>query len=207
VSTLARTAPAPSRWRASPGRLAQLLLGLWLYGVGDALVVLGGLGNSPWTILSEGVGERTGTTIGMATFLIGVVVLLAWIPLRERPGLGTVLNVVVVSLAIDVTVWLLPAPEGLVLRGLALLAGVAVVGIASGLYLGVALGPGPRDGWMTGLHRRTGVALWLVRLGIEGAVVLTGWLLGGTVGIGTIVYAALIGPAVDLSIRLLRPRP
>jgi len=193
---------APSRWRASPARLLRLVAGLILFGTGDAFLVAGGLGNTPWTVLAEGIAERLGLSIGVATFVVSVAVLLAWIPLRERPGLGTVLNVVLISVAIDVTLALLAEPDALVLRVAALLAGVALIGLGSGFYLTAALGPGPRDGWMTGLHRRTGRPIWLVRLAIEGSVVVAGALLGGTLGIGTLVFTALIGPAVDLGIRL-----
>jgi uncharacterized membrane protein YczE len=199
---------ALSRWRTSPARLARLLLGLWLFGAGEAFIIAGALGNSPWTVLAEGIAGRTTLTIGLTTFLVGLAVLLAWIPLHERPGLGTVLNVIVISIAIDVTLLLLGEPRALGWRVLALLAGTALVGLGSGFYLTAALGPGPRDGWMTALHRRTGRPVWLVRLIIEGGVLLAGWLLGGTVGIGTIVFAALVGPAVDLGLRVtggLRP--
>jgi uncharacterized membrane protein YczE len=193
-----------SRDRRLPRRLLQLYAGLVLYGVSMALMVRSSLGVMPWDVLHQGLSRQLGWSLGLVTVVIGAVVLLAWIPLRERPGLGTVLNVLVVSLAIDVTVWLAPAPEHAALRVLALLGGIAVVGLASAIYLGVDLGPGPRDGWMTGLHRRTGAPLWLVRLGIEGSVVVAGWLLGGTVGAGTLAFALLIGPAVDAAVRLLR---
>lgn len=193
---------APSRWRASPARLGRLLLGLWLFGAGDAVLVAGGLGNTPWTVLGEGVAERLDLSIGMATFVVSLLVLLAWIPLRERPGLGTVLNVIVISVAIDVTLALLPDPRALVWRAACVLAGVALIGLGSGFYLTADLGPGPRDGWMTAFHRRTGRPIWLVRLAIEGGVVLAGWLLGGTLGLGTLAFAVLIGPAVDLGLRL-----
>lgn len=194
-----------SRWRASPGRLAILLSGLWLFGSGDALLLTAGLGNSPWTVLAEGIAGRTPLSVGAATLLVSLVVLLGWIPLRERPGLGTICNVVVISVAIDVMLLLVPAPAALPARAVLVLGGVALVGLGSGLYLTAALGPGPRDGWMTGLHRRTGWPLWRVRLGIEGAVLAAGWLLGGTVGLGTVAYALLVGPAVAIGLRLVGP--
>lgn len=192
-----------SRWRASPGRLAILLSGLWLFGSGDALLLAAGLGNAPWTALAEGVAGRTPLSVGIATLLIGAVVLLGWVPLRERPGLGTVCNVVVIGLAIDVMLPLVPDPGVFGARVVQVLAGIAVVGLGSGLYLTAALGPGPRDGWMTGLCRRYGWPVWRIRLGIEAAVLALGWLLGGTIGLGTVAYTLLIGPAVDAGLRLV----
>lgn len=194
---------ALSRWRTSPFRLVRLLLGLWIFGTGDAVILVTELGNSPWTVLAEGVALHTPLTVGVATQLIGVAVLCGWLPLRVRPGLGTILNVIVIGIAIDVMLLILPAPAGVVPRGLMLLAGVALVGLGSGIYLGTELGPGPRDGWMTGLHRRFGWPLSRVRLGIELSVLLGGAALGGTVGVGTVVFALLIGPAVGLAVRLV----
>jgi uncharacterized protein len=203
----AQPRPATSRWRASPGRLLRLLAGLWLFGTGDALIVDAALGNAPWTVLAEGVALVTPLTIGIATQVIGVVVLCGWIPLRERPGLGTVANVVVIGIAIDVMLPLLPSADGLALRSAATLLGIALVGLGSGLYLSADLGPGPRDGWMTGLHRRFGWPVSGVRAGIEVSVLVAGWLLGGTAGLGTVAFALLIGPAVGTSLRLLGRRP
>jgi uncharacterized membrane protein YczE len=198
--------PRASRWRATPKQLVRLLVGLWIFGTGGALLVAAELGTEPWTVLAQGVATRTPLSIGVATQLIGVVVLAAWIPLRERPGLGTVLNIIVIGLAIDVMLPLLPQPQTLIPRLAAVLAGVAMVGIGSGFYLTAALGPGPRDGWMTGMHERFGWPLHRVRFGIEISVLVAGWLLGGTVGIGTVVFALLIGPAVALALRLLGGR-
>ena len=200
----APVAAAPrSRWRASPSRLARLLVGLWIFGTGDALILMTELGNSPWTVLAEGVALHTPLTVGVATQVIGVAVLCGWLPLRVRPGLGTILNVVVIGIAIDVMLLILPAPSTMVARGAMLLAGVALVGLGSGLYLGTELGPGPRDGWMTGLHRRFGWPLSRVRLGIELGVLVAGAALGGTVGVGTVAFALLIGPAVGMAVRLV----
>lgn len=192
-----------SRWRASPARLVRLFVGLWVFGTGEALLVQSELGNGPWTVLAEGVSLHTPLTIGVATQLIGVAVLLGWIPLRERVGLGTICNVILIGLAIDVMLPVLPLPQTMVTRVLALLAGVALVGLGSGLYLTARLGPGPRDGWMTGLHRRFSWPLSRIRLGIEVTVLVLGWLLGGTVGVGTVAFALLIGPAVGTAVRLL----
>lgn len=206
--TSAAAAEVASRWRASPARLARLLIGLWVFGTGEAILVHVALGNGPWTVLAEGMSLHTPLTIGVATQVIGVLVLLGWIPLRERPGLGTICNVVLIGVAIDVMLPLLPGPGSLEARFAGLVAGIALIGLGSGLYLTAALGPGPRDGWMTGLHRRFGWPLSPVRMGIEVTVMLGGWLLGGTVGVGTVAFAVLIGPAVGAAVRLLgRPVP
>jgi len=186
--------------------LLRLLPGLWLFGTGEALLVSAGLGNTPWTVLAQGVSLHTPMSIGAATLVIGLLVLCGWLPLHERPGLGTVSNVVVISLAIDVMLPLLAVPSSVASRAGALLCGVLLIGAGSGLYLSAELGPGPRDGWMTGLHRRFGWPLSAVRLGIEAGVVVVGWALGGTVGVGTGVFALLVGPAVGTGVMLLRRR-
>ena len=185
----------------------RLFAGLWVFGTGDALLVASDLGNAPWTVLAQGVSIHTPLTIGIATQVIGLVVLAGWIPLRERPGLGTICNVIVIGIAIDVMLPLLPVPEILATRLAAVVIGVAMVGLGSGLYLTAELGPGPRDGWMTGLHRHFGWPLSRIRLGIEVSVLLAGALLGGTVGLGTVVFALLIGPSVGTAVRLLGRRP
>jgi uncharacterized membrane protein YczE len=192
-----------SRWRPTPRQLAQVLVGLWIFGVGEALLVASELGNSPWTVLAEGVSKHTPLSIGGATLAIAVVVLLCWIPLSEKPGLGTVLNLI--GLSIDVTLELLPAIDSLAARGAAALGGIAVVGLGSGLYLTAALGPGPRDGLMTGLHARNGWPLAAVRTGIELTAVTAGFLLGGTVGVGSLLFALLIGHAVSFGVRRIEP--
>jgi uncharacterized protein len=191
-----------SRWRTRPGTFALLILGLWAFGTGEALLVSSTLGNAPWTVLAQGLSSRLPISIGVATFLISVVVLLLWIPLRERPGLGTISNAVVIALALQVMVTVLPTPDSTILRLAFVLIGIAIIGIGSGLYLTTNLGPGPRDGWMTGVHVRTGWPISAVRLGIEVTVVVLGWLLGGTVGIGTVLFALLVGPAVGYGLRL-----
>lgn len=196
---------APSRWRASPRRLARLLAGLLIFGFGEGLVVKSELGNSPWTVFAEGVSLQTPLTIGAATVATSFVLLLLWIPLRERPGLGTLLNAVIVGVALDVAVWLVP-DASLAVRTVELLGGIALVGVGSGLYIGAALGPGPRDGLMMGLHRRTGRPIALIRGSIEVTALAVGWILGGTVGLGTVAFALLIGPAVALGLRLIPPR-
>lgn len=193
---------ATSQWRATPAVLTRLLAGLWLFGTGDAFIVDATLGNAPWTVLAQGVALHTPLTVGIATQLIGVAVLLGWLPLRERPGLGTVLNVIVIGLAIDVMRHFIPDANGLAVRGAMVLAGVALVGLGSGLYLSADLGPGPRDGLMTGIHRRRGLPIAAVRAGIELTALSAGWLLGGTVGVGTVAFALLIGPSVHAGMRL-----
>jgi len=192
----------PSLWRTDARTLVRLLAGLWVFGTGEALLVLATLGNSPWTVLAEGVSEQTGAGIGVWTIVISFLVLLAWIPLRQRPGLGTILNAIVIGVAIAITLDLVGAPDQISVRlGLVVLA-IAMVGVGSGLYLTSRLGPGPRDGLMTGLHERTGRSLRLIRTGLEVSVTAAGAVLGGTVGLGTLAFALLIGPAVQLFVGL-----
>lgn len=186
----------PGRWRASPGTLLVLVTGLWLFGTGEAFLVDASLGVSPWTVLAQGISGQIGVGIGWTTFGVSVAVLLLWIPLRERPGLGTLANAVLIALALGVTIPLLPAPTAIGWRAGEVAVGIALIGLGSGLYLTTGLGPGPRDGWMTGLHERTGIPVALVRLVIETTVLGLGWLLGGTVGAGTVAFALLIGPSV-----------
>jgi uncharacterized membrane protein YczE len=195
-----------SRWLASPARLFRLGCGLWLFGVGEALLVASQLGNSPWTVLSEGVSVQTPLSIGQATIVISLAAMLFWIPLRQRPGLGTVANAIVIGVAIDVTLSMIGRhhPLGVNLAFLAL--GVPVVAVGSALYLGSYLGPGPRDGLMTGIHRRTGYPIAAIRATLEVAAAAGGFVLGGTFGVGTIWFALAIGPAVALALRLVGAR-
>lgn len=190
------------RWRPRPGALVVLIAGLYLFGTGEALMVVAGIGVSPWTVLAQGLSLRLDVSIGLATFAVSVVVLLLWIPLRERPGVGTVANAMVIALALQVGVTVLPGATHPVAQILLALAGIALVGIGSGFYLTTNLGPGPRDGWMTGVHERTGWPVSVVRLAIEVTVLSIGWLLGGTVGVGTLMFAVLIGPAVGYGLLL-----
>ncbi|SEC96851.1 Uncharacterized membrane protein YczE [Streptomyces sp. 3213] len=183
-------------------RLVQLYVGLALYGASSALLVVSGLGLEPWNVLHQGLAELTGLTIGVVSIIVGAAVLLLWIPLRQRPGLGTVSNVFVVGLAMDGTLALVPDAHGLAVRIPLLLAGVLLNGVATGLYISANFGPGPRDGLMTGLHKLTGRSIRLIRTGIEVAVVATGFALGGTVGIGTLLYALAIGPLAQLFLRV-----
>lgn len=181
-----------------PRRLVQLLLGLWLYGASMAMMVESQLGLDPWDVFHEGVAGGLPLTFGTVVILTGLVVLLLWIPLRQAPGLGTVANVVVIGVASDVTLVLLEQPEGLVTRSLLLVAGIVLNGLAGALYIGAQLGPGPRDGLMTGLVRRTGWSVRLVRTALEVTVLAVGFVLGGTVGLGTVLYALAIGPLLQL---------
>lgn len=192
-------------WRTGPLRLAILVGGLWLFGTGEALIVAAELGNSPWTVLAEGVAENTSLEIGGATVAISFGVLCAWIPLRQAPGLGTVLNAIVVGVAIGVMVPVLPSEPSDAARWALLGGGIALVAIGGGLYLGARLGPGPRDGLMTGLHAKTGRSLRLVRTVIEVSALAAGFALGGTVGIGTIAFALLIGPGVQAAFYRAKP--
>jgi uncharacterized membrane protein YczE len=192
-----------SRWLPTPARLARLLLGLCLFGCGEALLVASKLGNSPWTVLGQGVARIGNISVGVATIAISGVVLCAWIPLRQRPGLGTILNALLIGIAIDVTLNLLPARLPLSVRAAMVPGGVAAVAVGSGLYLTSRLGPGPRDGLMTGLHRSTGHSLRLVRALLELTVTALGIVMGGTFGIGTITFALLIGPSVQFCVHRL----
>jgi uncharacterized membrane protein YczE len=184
------TDPAPVLVR----RFTQLIVGLFLYGIGIALIVRGELGVGPWDVLTQGIMKQTGLSFGLITVIMSGVVLLLWIPIRQRPGFGTILNALLVGPAADVGLWLIPSGLDLWVRVVLLAAGILVLAAATGLYIGAHFGPGPRDGLMTGLHRVTGWKIWIVRTGIEVTVLAAGWLLGGNVGIGTLAFALLIGP-------------
>src|SRR5919199_643599 len=189
-------------------RLVQLSAGLVLYGASMALQIRAGLGLDPWDVFHQGVADRTGLSFGTVVIVVGALVLLAWIPLRQRPGFGTVSNVIVIGLAVDAALARLPAAGSLPVAVAMLVAGVGLNGLAGGAYIGAGLGPGPRDGLMTGLVRRTGRSIRLVRTSIEMTVLLAGAALGGTVGVGTVVYALSIGPLVHAVLpRLTVPAP
>ena len=190
-----------------PRRLIQLFAGLVLYGVSSSMLLLAGLGVDPWDVLHQGLSRRTGVPTGTWAIIVGAVVLLLWIPLRQRPGLGTLCNVVLVGTVIDVVLATVPPPRSLPVQAVVMVSGVVLNGVATGLYIGAGFGPGPRDGLMTGLAAR-GHSLRLVRTCIEATVLLAGWLLGGTVGVGTLVYAACIGPLAHVFVPLFsRPNP
>ncbi|MFI1961712.1 YitT family protein [Streptomyces althioticus] len=183
-------------------RLFQLYAGLALYGASSALLVRSGLGLEPWNVLHQGLSERTGLSMGVVLTALGALILLLWIPLRQRPGLGTVSNVLVIGAAMDATLAVVPDAHGMAVRVALMASGIALNGAATGLYIAARFGPGPRDGLMTGLHQRTGVSVRLVRTAIEITVVVTGFVLGGTVGVGTVLYAVAIGPLAQLFLRV-----
>jgi uncharacterized membrane protein YczE len=188
-------------------RVLQLLIGLFLYGIAIAMIVRGAVGVAPWDVLTQGLNLRTGLTFGLITIIVGGVVLLAWIPLKQRPGVGTVLNVLLVGPSADIGLALIPADLDLWARILLFAGGLLLLGVASGLYIGGNFGPGPRDGLMTGIHRVTGWPIWVGRTGVEVVVLGIGWLLGGNVGIGTVLFAVLIGPICGYTIPLFRIAP
>ncbi|WP_245654484.1 YczE/YyaS/YitT family protein [Streptomyces violens] len=190
------------RGRHLPRRLVQLYVGLVLYGVSMGLMVRADLGLEPWSVLNQGIAEHTGLTIGTVTIVSGALILLLWIPLRQRVGLGTVSNVIVLGLVMDATMALVPASSSFAVRIPVLAAAVALNGAATGLYISARFGPGPRDGLMTGLHLRTGRPIRLVRTCIEITVLAAGFALGGSVGVGTVVYALAIGPMAQFFLRL-----
>ncbi|GAB3058155.1 YczE/YyaS/YitT family protein [Stenotrophomonas tumulicola] len=181
-------------------RLAQLIAGLFLYGLGISMMVRASIGVAPWDVLSQGIAANSPLSFGMATNAIGALVLLLWWPLRQKPGIGTVLNVLLIGPSAQFGLWLLPAVDGLWLQVPLFAAGLLLVALATGLYIGARLGPGPRDGLMTGLHARTGWPIWQVRSLIEGGALLVGWLLGGDVGLGTLAFALLIGPLCGMTL-------
>ena len=196
------------RGRRMPRRLVQLYVGLVLFGVSMALLVRSRLGNMPWDVLHQGLVRQVGGTIGQWSIAVGALVLLLWIPLRERPGLGTVSNVVLVGASVDATLSVLPDAGLMPARVAFMTAGIVLNAIATALYVGAHLGPGPRDGLMTGLVRRTGASVRLVKTLIEVTVVLVGWAMGGTLGVGTAVFVLTIGPLVQLFLhRLAVPAP
>tara|TARA_B110000438_G_C15508758_1_gene518944 strand:- start:15 stop:716 length:702 start_codon:yes stop_codon:yes gene_type:complete len=180
--------------------LSFLLLGLFLFGLGETLLLASGAGVSPWTVLAEGISIHTSYSIGWATFWMSLVVLLLWIPLKQKPGIGTILNVIIIALVLDYTLPYLPNPENYELKVLQVIIGVLITGLGSGFYLISNLGPGPRDGLMTGVQKITRKPIALVRAIIEVGVVFFGWMLGGTAGLGTVIFALGIGPAVAVGI-------
>jgi uncharacterized membrane protein YczE len=184
--------------------LSWLITGLFLYGIALAMLLRASLGVGPWNVLTSGLVEVTGISFGLMTNLIGLGVLLIWIPLRQRPGIGTVLNVLLVGTSADIGLWLIPPVSGLFVQIAMFAGGLSLLAAATGIYIAPGLGPGPRDGLMTGLHQRTGAPVWLCRAGVEITVLAIGWLLGGLVGIGTVAEALLIGPMVHRTLPFFR---
>ena len=196
---------AESTWSLGLGRyhlerLLILIFGLTIFGLGDAFLIMSTLGNSPWTVLAEGISLNTPLNIGESTFIISVFILLLWIPLRQKPGFGTLANIVVIATAIELGLHVIPSTENLSLQLFYIFFGIALVGFGSALYITCGLGTGPRDGLMTGLHYKTGVRVGRVRLGIEIIALSVGALLGGSLGIGTALFALLIGQSVAISL-------
>lgn len=194
------------RGRRLTRRFSQLLLGLFLYGVGIAFILRGEIGSAPWDVLSQGIATHVPMTFGTITVLTSVVVLILWIPLRQRYGIGTVLNALLVGPSADIGLLVIPPNQALWLRIIFFTLGLLVLAMATGLYIGAHFGPGPRDGLMTGLHRVTGRPIWLVRTALEVTVVLLGWLLGGVAGVGTLIFAVLVGPLCQYFMRIFEIR-
>ena len=192
-----------SRWDLSPLRVFILFFGLAIFGLGDSLFIQAGIGNAPWTVFAEGLTYKTGMSIGFATFVISVFVLLLWIPLKERPGFGTLSNIVLIATFIELGTHIFPEAGSFAVGAIYNFIGISLVGIGSALYITCGLGPGPRDGAMTGLHYRTGVRVGRVRMAIEVTVLAIGFLMGGTVGVGTALFALFIGQSVAISLGIL----
>ena len=190
----------PLNFRPKFSTLLALVLGLWIFGTGEAVLIDAGIGVSPWTVLAQGISKQADLTVGMATFVVSVLVLFLWIPLREIPGIGTVLNAILIAMSIDVMAPFIPEQTNFVPQIIQASIGVILVGIGSALYLTANLGPGPRDGWMTGIQKKTNWPIGRVRVGIEIIVLSIGILLGGTFGLGTIMFALGIGPVVAISL-------
>jgi len=187
-------------------RLARLISGLALYAFADALMIRAALGVDPWTVFAQGLVAQTGLGFGLLTNIIGGLVLLLWIPLRQRPGLGTVLNVLLIGPIIELSLWILPSMPNVWAQAGMFTAGLVLLAVASGIYIGAQMGPGPRDGLMTGIHNRFGWPIWVGRFGVEATVLLIGWLLGGNVGLGTLAFALLIGPLCNITLPLMGVR-
>jgi uncharacterized membrane protein YczE len=191
---------AQSRWDLSTLRVSVLFFGLFIFGLGDSLLIQSTVGNAPWSVLAQGISNRLDITMGWSTFGISSVVLLLWIPLKERPGFGTLSNIIIIATAIQVGVSIFPQQNSLVTGIIYCLIGIGMVGVGSALYITCGLGPGPRDGLMTALHKRSGIRIGRVRLAIEGSVFIAGWALGGTVGVGTLLFALLIGQSIAVAL-------
>jgi uncharacterized membrane protein YczE len=182
----------------------QLPVGLFLYGIAISLMVRASIGVGPWDVLSQGISAHTGIAFGWVTNIVGVLVLLFWIPIRQKPGIGTVANILLIGPSAQLGLNVLPEQHVLWVQILLFAGGLLLLAVATGLYIGARFGPGPRDGLMTGIHNRYGVRIWIVRTAIEVTVLIIGWLLGGNVGFGTLAFALLVGPLVNLTLPLLR---
>jgi len=191
---------ANSRWDLSVLRTVVLFFGLFIFGLGDSLLIQSDIGNAPWSVLAQGISKHLDITMGWSTFGISTLVLLLWIPLREKPGFGTLSNIVIIASAIQVGVSVFPMQDSYFVGILYCLLGISMVGVGSSLYITCGLGPGPRDGLMTALHHRSGIRIGRVRLAIEGSVLILGWFLGGTLGLGTLLFATLIGQSIAIAL-------
>ena len=189
---------AANRWDLSLSRLSILSFGLFIFGIGDSLLIQSDLGNAPWSVLAQGLAKTFNSEIGLLTFIISAIVLLLWIPLKEKPGFGTIANIVIIAGAIQLGIDFIPPAKNTIWGLIYIFAGIALVGAGSSLYITCGLGPGPRDGLMTALHHKTGVRVGRVRLAIEGTVLILGALLGGQLGVGTALFALLIGQSIAI---------
>lgn len=202
IPTMPWSAGGPA-WSAPAATLGILCLGLCLFGLGEGALVAAGLGNAPWTVLAQGIARRTPLDVGGATIAVSLVVLLGWIPLRQKPGIGTIANVILIGVSLDLASRVLPEPRTTAWQLLQVGAGILAVALGSAFYLTANLGPGPRDGWMTGIHRRTGLGIASVRTTLELSALGAGIALGGHAGLGTVAYALLLGYALAAIFRLM----
>lgn len=189
---------AQNRWDLSLSRVTILSVGLFIFGIGDSLLIQSNLGNAPWSVLAQGLANTFNSEIGLLTFLISAIVLLLWMPLKEKPGFGTVANIVIIAAAIQLGVDFIPPAENTIWGLIYIFSGIALVGAGSSLYITCGLGAGPRDGLMTALHQKTGIRIGRVRLAIEGTVLILGALLGGKLGLGTALFALFIGQSIAI---------
>ena len=203
VPTTQWSSDKPLNFSPKPLTLFFLILGLFLFGLGESLIITASIGMSPWTVLAEGLSLTSGLSIGVLTFIISLVVLLLWIPLKQKAGIGTMLNVIIIAAVIEWSLPYLPHPETYLMQVLQAILGTLVVGFASGIYLIANLGPGPRDGLMTGCQRVTNLPIAWVRVFLEISVISIGWVLGGTIGVATVIFAFGVGPAVSLGLYLI----
>ncbi|WP_417427660.1 YczE/YyaS/YitT family protein [Kiloniella sp.] len=203
VPTLSWSSPKPLNLRPGLVTMILLIVGLTIFGLGEALLIAAGTGVSPWTVLAQGVSQQTGWTIGLSTFIVSMTVLILWWPLKQVPGIGTILNAIIIALVLEFVLPYIPTPNGYIFQVLLTILGILVTGLGSGIYLIANLGPGPRDGLMTGLQQQTNLPIAWIRSGIELSAVIIGWSLGGVVGLGTVLFAVLIGPSVAFSLFLL----
>lgn len=203
VPSLSWSSEFPLNPKPRPITMIMLVIGLFLFGLGEAIIIGSGSGVSPWTVLAQGISKRSDFSIGMATFFISIAILIFWIPLKQVPGIGTILNAIIIASAIDLTLPYLPQPDDITFKIIQACFGILVVGLGSGIYLCSNLGPGPRDGLMIGLQKQTNASLPAIRTIIELLAVISGWLLGGVVGIGTILFVFGIGPCVGIGLTLV----